>query len=82
MFVSGGKWPLSASDQCGHQKVRAIHFCRGKKKKVGVPVEQLVRRPPTSSRPGEGGAAKMDAGIASDSIVLGYDPVPSECDKC
>lgn len=54
----------------------------GKKKKVGVPVEQLVRRPPTSSRPGEGGAAKMDAGIASDSIVLGYDPVPSECDKC
>lgn len=32
--------------------------------------------------PGEGGAAKMDAGIASDSIVLGYDPVPSECDKC
>lgn len=54
----------------------------GKKKKVGVPVEQLVHRPPTSSRPGEGGAAKMDAGIASDSIVLGYDPVPSECDKC
>lgn len=54
----------------------------GKKKKVGVPVEQLVRRPPTSSRPGVGGAAKMDAGIASDSIVLGYDPVPSECDKC
>lgn len=54
----------------------------GKKKKVGVPVEQLVRRPPTSSRPGEGGAAKMDAGIASDSIVLSYDPVPSECDKC
>lgn len=54
----------------------------GKKKKVGVPVEQFVRRPPTSSRPGEGGAAKMDAGIASDSIVLGYDPVPSECDKC
>lgn len=33
MFVSGGKWPLSASDQCGHQKVRAIHFCGGKKKK-------------------------------------------------
>lgn len=58
-------------------------FLQGeKKKKVGVPVEQLVRRPPTSSRPGEGGAAKMDAGIASDSIVLGYDPVPSECDKC
>lgn len=54
----------------------------GKKKKVGVPVEQLVHRPPTSSRPGEGGAAKMDAGIASDSIVLGYDPVPSKCDKC
>lgn len=26
MFVSG-EWPLSTLDQCGPQKVKAIHFC-------------------------------------------------------
>lgn len=82
MFVSGGKWPLSASDQCGHQKVRAIHFCGGKKKKSWRASRAARPQAADLLPPGVGGAAKMDAGIASDSIVLGYDPVPSECDKC
>lgn len=40
-----GKWPLTKPDQCGFQKVKAIHCCR----KVSVPSSKLSCKQPTFS---------------------------------